>query len=135
MDTSSSTADAGFLTIREVCEEVGVTLRALRFYEAKGLIAPKREHMNRFYQTKDVKRLRKIVKLKSLGLSLREIRELLRSPGDGPYGLTANLCKELIERLSAQRDAVEAALAQLRDLEPQFPSTTVAISTDHGTMQ
>ena len=44
MDTSSSTADAGFLTIREVCEEVGVTLRALRFYEAKGLIAPKREN-------------------------------------------------------------------------------------------
>jgi DNA-binding transcriptional MerR regulator len=135
MDTSSSTADAGFLTIREVCEEVGVTLRALRFYEAKGLIAPKREHMNRFYQTKDVKRLRKIVKLKSLGLSLREIRELLRSPGDGPYGLTANLCKELIERLSAQRDAVEAALAQLRGLGPQCTSTTVAISTDHGTMQ
>ena len=56
------------------------------------------------------------MKLKSLGLSLREIRELLRSPGDGPYGLTANLCKELIERLSAQRDAVEAALAQLRGL-------------------
>ena len=124
MDTSSSIADAGFLTIREVCEEVGVTLRALRFYEAKGLIAPKREHMNRFYQTKDVKRLRKIVKLKSLGLSLREIRELLRSPGNGPYGLTTNLCKELIERLSARRDAVEAALAQLRALGPQFPSTT-----------
>ena len=124
MDTSSSIADAGFLTIREACEEVGVTLRALRFYEAKGLIAPKREHMNRFYQTKDVERLRTIVKLKSLGLSLREIRELLRSPGDGPYGLTANLCKELIERLSAQRDAVEAALAQLRGLGPQSPSTT-----------
>ena len=106
MDASSGTADTGFLTIREVCEELGLTLRALRFYEAKGLIAPKRENMNRFYHTKDVKRLRKIVKLKSLGLSLREIRELLRSPGDGPYGLTANLCNELIERLSTQRDAV-----------------------------
>ena len=135
MDTSSSTADAGFLTIREACEEVGVTLRALRFYEAKGLIAPKRKERQRFYHTRDVEHLCTIVKLKSFGLSLHEIRELLRSPGDGPYGLTANLCKELIERLSAQRDAVEAALAQLRDLEPQFPSTTVAISTDHGTMQ
>ena len=124
MDTSSSTSDAGFLTIREVCEEVGVTLRALRFYEAKGLIAPKRENMHRFYQTKDVNRLCKIVKLKSLGLSLREIRELLRSPGNGPYGLTTNVCKELIERLSARRDAVEAALAQLRGLGPQSPSTT-----------
>ena len=135
MDASSGTADTGFLTIREVCEELGLTLRALRFYEAKGLIAPKRENMNRFYHTKDVKRLRKIVKLKSLGLSLREIRELLRSPGDGPYGLTANLCNELIERLSTQREAVEAALAQLRSFGLQSPSTTVAISTDHTTMQ
>ena len=58
MDTSSSTADAGFLTIREVCEELGVTLRALRFYEAQGLIAPKREQRRRFYYTKDVERLR-----------------------------------------------------------------------------
>ena len=85
MDTSSSTADAGFLTIREVCEEVGATLRTLRFYEAEGLIAPKRENRNRFYQAKDIKRLHKIVKLKSFGLSLREIREVLRSPGDGPW--------------------------------------------------
>ena len=135
MNTGSSTADAGFLTIREVCEEVGVTLRALRFYEAKGLIAPKRENMNRFYQAKDIKRLRKIVKLKSLGLSLREIRELLRSPGDGPYGLTANLCNELIERLSAQRDAVETALAQLRGFGLQSPSTALAVSTDHEIMR
>ena len=135
IDTRPSTSDPDFLTIREVCEEVGVTLRALRFYEAKGLIAPKRENMHRFYQTKDVNRLCKIVKLKSFGLSLREIRELLRSPGDGPYGLTANLCNELIERLSAERDAVEAALAELRDLELQSASTPVAISTDHTTMQ
>ena len=124
MDTSSSTSDAGFLTIREVCEEVGVTPRALRFYETLKLVAPRREQRRRLYYPTDVERLRAIMKLKSLGLSLREIRELLRSPGDGPYGLTINLCKELIERLSARRDAVEAALAQLRGLGPQSPSTT-----------
>ena len=114
-DTSSSTADAGFLTIREVCEEVGVTLRALRFYEAKGLIAPKRKERQRFYHTRDVEHLRTIVKLKSFGLSLHEIRELLRSPGDGPYGLTANLCEEVFKRLSVQRAEAEAGLALLAD--------------------
>jgi len=31
MDASSSTADTDFLTIREVCDELGVTLRTLRF--------------------------------------------------------------------------------------------------------
>jgi hypothetical protein len=37
METSSSAADGSFSTIRAVCEELGVTLRALRFYEAQGL--------------------------------------------------------------------------------------------------
>ena len=33
MDASSSTPEAGFLTVGEVCQEFGLTLRALRFYE------------------------------------------------------------------------------------------------------
>ena len=84
MDTSSGTADAGFFTIREVCDELGVTLRTLRFYEGLGLVTPGREQRRRFYYTTHVERLRTIVTLKSLGLSLREIREVLHSPGDGP---------------------------------------------------
>ena len=112
---SSSTVDAGFLTIREVCGELAVTFRTARFYEAKGLIAPRREQRRRLYSTTDVERLRTIVKLKSLGLSLREIRELLQSTGDGPYGLNANWCEELFGRLSVQRAEAEAGLAFLRD--------------------
>ena len=115
MDTSSGTADAGFFTIREVCDELGVTLRTLRFYETKGLIAPKRKKRQQSYDTKDVERLRTIVKLKSLGLSLREIRGVLQSPADGPYGLTANLCEEVFKRLSVQRAEAEAGLALLAD--------------------
>ena len=77
-DTSSSTADAGYLTISEVCQELGVTHRTVRFYEAQGLVAPKRGPRRRFYYTTDVERLRAIMRLKSVRLSLREIRELLQ---------------------------------------------------------
>ena len=86
MNTSSGTADAGYLTIREVCDELGVTLRALRFYEAQGLVAPKREPRRRFYYTSDVERLRSVMRLKSVGLSLREIRELLQHRAMGLMG-------------------------------------------------
>lgn len=110
MDASSS-----YLTISEVCEKLGLTHRAVRFYETQGLIAPKRKNSQRLYHTTDVERLRAIMKLKSLGLSLREIRELLQSPGDGPYGLNANWCEEIFERLSVQRAEAEAGLAFLRD--------------------
>ena len=115
MNKRSGTADAGYLTIRQVCDELSVTLRALRFYETKGLIAPKREPRRRFYYTTDVERLRVIIRLKSVGLSLREIREVLQSPGDGPYGLNADLCGEAFKRLSVQRAEAEAGLALLAD--------------------
>ena len=113
MSTSTENSEINFFTIRQVCEQFGVTLRALRFYEASGLIAPKREPRRRFYHKQDVERLRTILKLKSFGLTLREIRELLQSPGDGPYGLTAKLCEELMERLTTQQAAAESALAYL----------------------
>jgi len=116
MDTNSSDADAGLLTIRNVGEELGLSLRTLRFYEAKGMIAPKREGRRRLYHTKDVERLRTIVKLKTVGLSLREIQEVLQSPPTGgPYGLTQKLCEEVFRRLSAQRAEAEAGLALLAD--------------------
>ena len=115
MDASSGTADAGFLTIGKVREELGITLRALRFYEGCGLVAPRRERRHRLYSTTDVERLRAIMRLKPLGLSLREIREVLQSPGDGPFGLSPNLCEEAFKRLSVQRADAEAGLALLAD--------------------
>ena len=102
------------MTIRDVYQELGVTLRALRFYEATGLIAPTRAGKRRLYRTNDVERLRTIVKLKTLGLSLREIREVLQSPpANGPYGLTEKLCAKAFHRLSEQRAEAEAGLALL----------------------
>ena len=115
MDAGIFSANADFFSIREVCEELGLTLRALRFYEAQGLIAPRRKNRQRFYLTMDVERLRAIMRLKSLGLLLREIQEVIQSPGDGPLGLNANLCEEVFKRLSVQRAEAEAGLALLAD--------------------
>lgn len=102
------------IPIRQVCDDIGATLRALRFYEDRGLIAPKRQGTDRLYSKEDVERLRTILKLKSFGLSLREIRGVLQSPGDGPHGLTAELCKTLLDRLSARKAAVDIALDELQ---------------------
>src|SRR5215218_211588 len=115
MDASSSTAGAGFFTIQQVCKELGVTPRALRFYEGLGLVAPRRHRTHRLYSSKDFERLRAIVRLKPLGLSLREIREVLQSPSDGPHGLSQHLCQQAFDRLSVQRAAAEAGLALLTD--------------------
>src|SRR3954469_15382215 len=103
MDASSGIEGAGFLTIAEVCKELGITHRALRFYEGVGLVAPRRDRSRRLYSPRDFERLRAIVRLKQVGLSLREIREVLQSPADGPFGLNQNLCEQAFNRLSVQR--------------------------------
>src|SRR3954470_13134695 len=108
MDTSDSTGDAGFLTIADVCNELRTPHRALQFYEGLGLVAPRRDRSRRLYSTADVHRLRTIVELKPLGLSLREIREVIQSPSDGPFGLSQNLCEEAFNRLNERRAAAEA---------------------------
>ncbi len=112
--------DSDDYTIREVGQELGVSFRTLRFYEAKGLIAPTRDRRRRIYARQDIEQLRVVLKLKAFGLSLMEIRRIIREPHEGPYGLSRELCEELIERLTERQQSTEAALAQLEQIALQF---------------
>ena len=65
------------LTITELGEELGLTPRAIRFYESKGLLHPARIGTNRVYNYRDRARLKLIVRAKRLGFSLNDIAEYL----------------------------------------------------------
>lgn len=67
------------LTIGEVSRLYGVTLRALRFYEQRGLLSPIRRGGARFYDSAQKLRLQMILKGKHLGFTLTEIAELLEA--------------------------------------------------------
>src|SRR5258706_1329526 len=69
-------ADASY-TITELVREFGLTTRAIRFYEAHGLMAPTRAGRNRVYGNRDKVRLKLTLRGKRLGLTLSEIRELI----------------------------------------------------------
>ncbi len=64
------------LTIREMCETFNITARALRFYEAKGLISPLRIGKKRIYSHKERVRVNLILEGKKFHFSLDEISEL-----------------------------------------------------------
>ena len=64
-------------TIRQMCEELDVTPRTLRFYESKELIRPKRVGQKRLYDKRSQARLKLILQGKRFGFSLEEIRQLL----------------------------------------------------------
>ena len=78
-----------YFTIGQLAREFGLTLRALRFYEDRGLISPGRECSTRVYTHRDRARLSMIVKAKALGFTLSEIKETLAegNPIGEPHGL------------------------------------------------
>src|SRR5262245_42842132 len=71
-------ASEGLYTIGGLAEELKLTTRAIRFYEAKGLIAPARRGVARSYSRRDRARLKLILRGKNLGFSLEEIAQYLK---------------------------------------------------------
>jgi DNA-binding transcriptional MerR regulator len=71
-------AEKEYYQIGEVASMLGITTRTIRYYEEIGLMThPKRlDGGIRVYTKEDVKRLKFILKLKELGISLKEMHEL-----------------------------------------------------------
>ena len=65
-------------SISDLADELDISTRAIRFYEEKGLILPKRTRGNhRVYRKRDRARLKLILRGKRLGYSLDEIAEMI----------------------------------------------------------
>jgi DNA-binding transcriptional MerR regulator len=109
--------------ISDLAREFGVTLRALRFYEDRGLLSPKRIGTMRIYSAKDRARVSVILKGKQLGFTLAEIQEML-APGGGQSGVDLKLSldkvDEQIAHLEAQRAEIEIAIEELRATRKQL---------------
>ncbi len=129
--TSSETAGRhktgpgdGFLGIQEVASQLGVTQRALRFYEDKGLIEPHRAGNTRIYSRREIGRIRLVLRGKRLGFSIREIKEFLDLYDTDPHHLEqmsrlVERVEEKIEDLKQQRIAIEETLVELRQIKAE----------------
>ncbi|MDE2302168.1 MAG: MerR family DNA-binding transcriptional regulator [Sphingomonadales bacterium] len=110
--------------IQEAASTLGVTMRTLRFYEDKGLIAPLRVGSKRIYSRRELGRMQLIQRGKRLGFSIREISEFLDlydlDPGhhEQQRKLLERVSKR-IDTLRTQADAIELTLAELRAIESQ----------------
>ncbi|TWB63628.1 MerR family transcriptional regulator [Nitrospirillum viridazoti] len=106
----------------DVATKLGVTPKALRVYERAGLLTPERRAGGwRRYTREDLARLHQILALKGLGLSLRQIGEVLA--GDGAdliqtLGLQSRHLENQIAALRQRLDAVTHARQRLAAGEP-----------------
>jgi DNA-binding transcriptional MerR regulator len=106
--------------IAELCREFGITLRSIRFYEDKGLLAPRRVGGTRVYTRRDRARLALILRSKAIGAQLSEIKHYLDLYGAHGEG-RAKQMKFVLDRtdatiaeLETKRAHIEATLAELR---------------------
>ena len=67
------------ISIKKVTKLTGITVRTMRYYDQIGLLPPadKTEGGHRLYGEEDIKKLQEIQFLKTLGFSLKEIKEIL----------------------------------------------------------
>ena len=107
-------------TISELAREFKVTPRALRFYEDRGLLSPRRDGLNRVYSVRDRGRLILILRGKRVGFPLTEIKEILDlyDLNDGERAQMQTALKKFRARavtLEAQREDLEGAIQALAD--------------------
>ena len=112
------------LTVTELARELGITPRAIRFYETKGLVNPRRAGTTRIYTHRERGRLQLILRGKRLGFSLTDIGEYLDLYDADPAQhdqilLLLDKVNIRVEALKAQKDDLDATLSELTSVRDQ----------------
>lgn len=124
------------LPIEDVARRTGLTARALRFYEARGLVTPLRNASGRrMFAAGDLERLGRIVALTRAGFSLAVIGRIL----DGPAGRRSRgVIRIQLDALEQQRsdlltaaDALRGALSRI-DAGERLDAATLCSLIDKG---
>jgi DNA-binding transcriptional MerR regulator len=109
-------------TVRELADELGITTRTLRFYEAEGLLHPTRVGTARRYSARDRARLRLILRGRRFGMTLAECREVV-DMYDGAASSERRQLELLLARLDdiardlrARQDDLRRTLAEVGDV-------------------
>jgi DNA-binding transcriptional MerR regulator len=119
----SANAGGGYVyTIGDLADFFGITHRALRFYEDKGMLKPRRVGQKRLYSNKDRTKLRLILNGKQIGMTIREIQDFLESYElrDGnDVQMRKALAKIRSQRLllKQRRESIEMSLLELERVE------------------
>ena len=114
------------LRIGDFARLAGVTVRALRHYEAEGLLAPASVDAAtgyRSYRFEQLAALDRILAFRDLGFSLADVRALLASEPD---------VRALSQRLDQQRARLRAGVEEQRSRLRRLEALQRAIATDPG---
>jgi DNA-binding transcriptional MerR regulator len=105
--------------IKDLADRAGVTVRAVRYYESRGLVTPRREANGyRAYDEADVGVVREVRALLSLGMTAEETHpflECLRAGND-----RADVCPASLSAYRRRIADVDARIAELTTLRSRL---------------
>jgi DNA-binding transcriptional MerR regulator len=108
--------------IADLAREFGISTRAIRFYESKGLLTPERVGSTRVFRRRDRARLILILRGKRLGFSLRDISDYLSLyDADRTQQAQVILLVEMVDQrtqmLELQLADLQTSLSELREIK------------------
>lgn len=110
-----------YLQISDLSEMLGITARTIRLYEKMGLVDPPKrtDGRIRYYEKSDLKRFKFVLKLKTLGLSLGEMKELadIHKQEQIPAKVIPRLLEFLDNHLASIRERVMTLQSLENDIE------------------
>ncbi len=106
-----------FMQISDLAKALRITTRTIRLYEQMGLVEPPKrtEGGIRVYEKADIKRFKFVLKLKALGLSLQEMKELADLYTQEQ--LPVKIMPRLVELLDSHLKNIRSRINQLQSLE------------------
>lgn len=111
------------LTFKEMCAKFDVTPRTLRYYEYIELLAPDREGRSRFYGARERARMELILRGRSFGFALEDIRQwLLIYEKEGTVAQMkawVEMANGQLEELDQKRKQLEEAFSELTRLRDE----------------
>jgi DNA-binding transcriptional MerR regulator len=118
--TRTKAENRDLFAIADLAKEFGISTRAIRFYESKGLLSPERVGATRIFRRRDRARLILILRGKRLGFSLRDISDYLSlydADRSQQVHLLVGKVDERLKSLEGQLDDLVTTIAELREIK------------------
>lgn len=115
----SETENRDLFAIADLAREFDISTRAIRFYEAKGLLSPERVGATRIFRRRDRARLILILRGKRLGFSLRDISDYLSlydANRTQQVHLLVDKVDERLALLERQKTDLDITIGELREI-------------------
>lgn len=124
--------DNQIISIGELAKNIGVTTRTLRYWEEVGIIESEEraDGANRGYSPYYVRRIKFIMKLKDMGLTIKEMQDLYVAYGEAKE--TDQMIPKLVAILDKHTLLVDEKIAKLHSLKKDIVEYRHRMAVKHS---